>query len=146
MPHIHDLYDFVVSAFIIYKGKVLLIYHKKYHEWLLIGGHIELDEDPQEAIYREIKEECGLKVQILAPTPNIRQRGLKPLPTPSFVDAHKIDARHKHIAFVYFGISSTDQGKLHEREHREFQWLSRRELKHPRFKLTRSIHFYCIEA
>ena len=56
MPHIHDLYDFVVSAFIVHKGKVLLIYHKRYHEWLPIGGHIELDEDPQEALYREIKE------------------------------------------------------------------------------------------
>ena len=146
MPHIHDLYDFVVSAFIIYKGKVLLIYHKKYHEWLPIGGHIELDEDPQEALYREIKEECGLKVQILAPTPNIRHRGVKPLPTPSFVDAHKIDARHKHIAFVYFGISSTDQVKLHEREHREFRWLSNKELRDPKLKLTRSIYFYCMEA
>lgn len=146
MPHIHDLYDFVVSVFIVHRGKVLLIYHKKYREWLPIGGHIELDEDPEEALYREIKEECGLKVRILADTPDIRHRGVKPLPTPSYVDAHRIDARHKHVAFIYFGASSTNRVKLHEREHREFRWLSRKELKDSQFKLTRSIYFYCVEA
>lgn len=146
MSHIHDLYDFVVSVFIVHKNKVLLIYHKKYKEWLPIGGHIELDEDPEEALYREIKEESGLKVQILAQTPDIRHRGVKPLPTPSFVDAHRIDAKHKHVAFVYFGVSSTDKVKLHTREHKEFRWLSKNELKSPEFKLTRSITFYCLRA
>ena len=146
MPHIHDLYDFVVSVFIVHHNKVLLIHHKRYNEWLPIGGHIELDEDPEDALYREIQEESGLKVRILAETPDIRHQGVKPLPTPSFVDAHRIDARHQHIAFVYFGISSTDKMKLHTREHYEFRWLSKQELKNPAFKLTRSIYFYCVEA
>ncbi len=146
MPHIHELYDFVVSVFIVHKNKVLLIYHKRYNEWLPIGGHIELDEDPEEALYREIKEESGLKVRILARTPDIRHRGVKPLPTPSFVDAHRIDSKHKHIAFVYFGVSSTDRVKLHTREHKELRWLTKVNLKDPRLKLTRSIYFYCLQA
>ena len=146
MPHIHDLYDFVVSAFIVYQGKVLLIYHKRYNEWLPIGGHIELDEDPEEALYREIREESGLKVRLLSETPDIRHPGVKPLPTPAFVDAHRIDPRHKHIAFVYFCVSSTDRVRLHTREHREFRWVDERELKDPRLQLTRSIYFYCLEA
>jgi len=78
-----------VSVFIVHRDKVLLIYHKYYNEWLPIGGHIELDEDPEEALYRV---------------------------------------------------------KLHTREHREFRWLSKRELKDPALKLTRSIYFYCLEA
>ena len=146
MPHIHDLYDFVVSVFIVHNNKVLLIYHKKYNEWLPIGGHVELNEDPEEALYREIKEESGLKVSILAETPDIKHSGVKPLPTPSFVDAHRISAKHKHIAFVYFGVSSTDRVKLHEREHREFRWLGLNELKSVELRLTRSIYFYCVEA
>ena len=146
MPHIHELYDFVVSVFIVHKNKVLLIYHKKYSEWLPIGGHIELDEDPEEALYREIKEECGLKVRILAEAPNIGHRGVKPILTPSFVDAHRISSKHKHVAFVYFGISSTDRVKLHTKEHREFRWVSKEELKSSELKLTRSIYFYCLEA
>lgn len=146
MPHIHELYDFVVSVFVVHKNKVLLIYHKKYKEWLPIGGHIELNEDPEEALYREIKEECGLKVRILAHTPPIAHRGVKPLPTPSFVDAHRISDKHKHVAFIYFGTSSSDRVKLHEREHLEFGWFSKKDLKSPRLKLIRSIYFYSCEA
>ena len=146
MPHIHKWYDFVVSVFIVHKGKVLLIYHKKYKEWLPIGGHIELDEDPEEALYREIKEESGLRVRILAAVPPIKHQGVKPLPTPFFVDAHRISKNHKHIAFVYFGISQTNRVKLHAREHREYCWLARRDLTNLRFKLSRSIRFYCTEA
>ena len=146
MPHIHDLYDFVVSVFIVHKNKILLVYHKKYQEWLPIGGHIELNEDPEQALYREIQEECGLKVKILAETPPIPHPRLKPIPTPSFVDTHDIDKKHKHIAFVYFGTSKTDRVKLHEREHAEFRWVAKEELKSSRLKLVPSIYFYCLKA
>ena len=90
MPHIHKLYDFVVTVFIVNRGRVLLIDHKKYDEWLPIGGHIELDEDPEMALIREIQEECGLKVRLLAGKPDIAHPGVKPIPTPSFVDVHRI--------------------------------------------------------
>ncbi|HTL69705.1 MAG TPA: NUDIX domain-containing protein [Candidatus Eisenbacteria bacterium] len=158
MPHIHERYDFVVSAFIVHRGKVLLVYHNSYDEWLPIGGHIELDEDPEEALYREIREECGLKVRVLASRrPRIAHRGVKPLPTPDFMDVHCAHGgrcsasvhrknRHRHIAFVYFGTAAGDRVKLHAREHREYRWLSRADLGRPEFRLTRSIRFYCREA
>ena len=146
MPHIHELYDFVVSVFIVRKNKVLLIYHKRYNEWLPIGGHIELNEDPEQALYREIREESGLKVKILAPIPPVKHRGVKPIPTPSFVDAHRIDDKHKHIAFVYFGVAASDKVKLHTREHREFRWVGKNELKSRELRLTPSIYFYCLQA
>ena len=57
MPHIHDLIDFIVDAYIVHNNSVLLILHKKLKIWLPIGGHIELNEDPDEALMREIKEE-----------------------------------------------------------------------------------------
>ena len=47
MPHIHEKIDFTVSLFIVQDGKVLVIHHKKLGQWLPIGGHIELDEDPE---------------------------------------------------------------------------------------------------
>lgn len=146
MPHIHKLYDFVVSAFIVRAGRVLLVYHKKHKEWLPIGGHIDLDEDPEMALYKEIREECGLKVKILADKPSIAHAGVKPILTPSYMDVHRIKGAHKHIAFVYFGVSKSGRVKLHEREHREFRWVSRRELRDPRLDLTRSILFYCERA
>ena len=146
MPHIHRLYDFVVSVFIVHGKKVLLVYHKKYKEWLPIGGHIDLNEDPEQALFKEIREECGLPVKILAVKPSIGHRGVKPVLTPSYVDVHRITHTHKHIAFVYFGMTTSACVKLHEREHREFRWVSRRELATPELSLTSSIRFYCEEA
>ena len=146
MPHIHQLYDFVVSVFIVHRNRVLLIDHKKYNEWLPIGGHIELDEDPELSLFREIKEECGLKVHVLAEKPAIAHAGVKPILTPSFVDAHRITGVHKHIAFIYFAVAQNDKVRLHEREHREYRWVAEKELGSKELKLTRSILFYCRAA
>lgn len=146
MPHIHRLYDFVVSIFIVYGTRVLLIHHKKYDEWLPIGGHIELDEDPEEALHREVQEESGLEVRILTPCPRIAHPGVKPIPTPSYVDVHRITPIHKHIAFIYFGVSRSSFVRLHAREHREFHWFSPSDLKKPCYGITRSIRFYCRRA
>ncbi len=146
MPHIHELYDFVVSVFIVRRGRVLLIHHKRYDEWLPIGGHVELDEDPEEALYREIREECGLKVRVLAEKPPIAHRGVKPLLTPSYVDAHQISDTHRHVAFVYFATAASDRVKLCEREHHEYRWVSRADLGKRELRLTRSIKFYCLRA
>ncbi len=62
MPHIHEKIDFTVEVFIVYDNKVLLRKHDKYKKWLSIGGHIELDEDPNQAAIREVKEEVGLDI------------------------------------------------------------------------------------
>lgn len=149
MAHIHELYDFVVSAFIVHffpTPKVLLIYHKKYNEWLPIGGHIELNEDPWKALHREIHEECALKVRILSKAPAIRHPGVKPIPAPPYVDTHRISRKHWHIAFVYFGVSKSSKVRLHHAEHRAFKWVAASDLSNPKWALTRSIKFYCREA
>ena len=146
MPHIHRFYDFVVSVFIVHRGRVLLIDHKKYDEWLPIGGHIELDEDPELALFREIREECGLKVRILTGKPDIAHAGVKPILTPSYVDAHRIRGVHKHVAFIYFAVARNDKVRLHEREHREYRWVGAKELASKELRLTRSILFYSREA
>jgi 8-oxo-dGTP pyrophosphatase MutT (NUDIX family) len=146
MPHLHRDYDFVVSAFIVHGGKVLLVHHRRYGRWLPIGGHIELDEDPEEALFREIREECGLAVRVLASKPAIAHDGVKPVLTPSYVDVHPIAGRHRHIAFVYFATARRARVRLHRREHREFRWFAARELGDPRFGLTPSIRFYCRRA
>ncbi len=51
---------FTASALIIDEGKVLSVYHKKLGVWLYPGGHIEADENPEEALFREVREETGL--------------------------------------------------------------------------------------
>jgi 8-oxo-dGTP diphosphatase len=66
MPHLHDLMDFTVVALVVHENRVLLISHRQLHKWLPLGDHIDLDEDPDQALFREIKEESGLEVDILS--------------------------------------------------------------------------------
>lgn len=57
---------FTASALIIDNDRVLLVYHKKLDVWLYPGGHIEENENPDEALLREVEEETGLEVEIIS--------------------------------------------------------------------------------
>lgn len=48
MPHIHELIDYTAEIFIVHQGKVLIRLHDKYDIRTCPGGHIELDENPNE--------------------------------------------------------------------------------------------------
>src|SRR5687767_9813032 len=56
MAHIHEKIDFTVAVFIVQDARVLLVHHRKLNKWLPIGGHIELEEDPEQAALREAQE------------------------------------------------------------------------------------------
>ena len=53
MAHIHEKIDFTVAIFVVHEEKILLIHHRKLGKWLPLGGHIELDEDPEQAADRK---------------------------------------------------------------------------------------------
>jgi len=57
MPHLHEKIDFTVAIFVVHEGRVLVIHYRKLDKWLPLGGHIELDEDPEQAALREAREE-----------------------------------------------------------------------------------------
>ena len=50
---------FTVSGFVSQAGKTALHWHRL-GLWLPPGGHIEADEDPIQAVLREVQEETGL--------------------------------------------------------------------------------------
>jgi len=64
MPHLNEKVDFTVEVFVVNNRRVLLRKHDKYKEWLSIGGHIEPDENPNQAAVREVKEEGGLDIDL----------------------------------------------------------------------------------
>jgi len=146
MSHIHELIDFVVSVFIVYKDKVLLVHHKKLDKWLPVGGHIELNEDPEQALFREIKEESGLDVEVFGQKLSIKSEGTKFLYPPIFLDIHDISKTHKHIGLIYFAKAKTDTVTLADKEHKEIRWFTKGELDNPSFNLLPSIKFYTKEA
>ena len=48
---------FTASGYVVFESKILLHWHKKVKAYLPPGGHIEENEDPVQAVLREIKEE-----------------------------------------------------------------------------------------
>lgn len=131
MPHIHEKIDFTVEVFIVHNQKVLLRKHDKYKFWLSVGGHIELDEDPEEAALREVKEEVGLDVE-LVPTvevPTTEPERYKHILPPAYINRHSINDKHEHITFIYFAKANTEnitQGDVEISE--ACQWFSIKEL------------------
>ena len=102
MAHIHEKIDFTVAIFVVHAGKVLVIHHKKLDRWLPLGGHIELDEDPEQAALRETKEESGLDVELIGERPPTTGPGTRALIGPRFLDIHRINETHEHIGMIYF--------------------------------------------
>jgi 8-oxo-dGTP pyrophosphatase MutT (NUDIX family) len=149
MPHLHDLIDFVVTIFIVHEKKVLFIKHKLLNRWLPIGGHIELDEDPMQALYREIKEECGLDVEVIGNVPDCEpEPGTTLLIAPSYLDIHEMGNQrsHRHVSLTYFARAKDANAILAEREHDDIRWLSERDLTDPSYKLTPVLRFYAMKA
>ena len=145
MPHIHHLYDFTITAFITHQDKVLFVHHPRYGKWIAPGGHIELNEDPEQALIREIEEETGLKTEIISTRPSIPGANRKLLPTPEFMDVHDANAPHKHISFVYFAKSLSDAFVLSD-EHLAMKWFSHDDLSNKEYALDPVDIFYARKA
>ncbi len=130
MPHLHEKVDYTVEVFIVYKDKVLLRMHDKYKIWLSVGGHIELDEDPIEAAYREVKEEVGLDIKIQSEVPIFDDDDYSYLPSPRYLGKHLVNETHEHIVLVYFATTDSDKVLNSESEHEltETRWVSKEEL------------------
>ena len=120
MPHIHDLIDYTTSAFILHptEPKVLLLKHKKIGKWLQPGGHIELSENPIQALHHELEEETGLKPSdytIIEPSDSPKPTGESVsntvLPLPFYINEHFWDGKgpHKHVDFCYLAKSMTEK-------------------------------------
>jgi 8-oxo-dGTP pyrophosphatase MutT (NUDIX family) len=145
VPHIHEKYDFVVAFYIVHGDKVLLVNHPKYGMWLPPGGHIELDEDPEEALYREAKEETGLDIDLLSTETRKNFSDTKSIVAPSYIDVHEANPPHKHICLVYF-VSSKSNKHVLSSEHTDMQWLGQEDLDKPEYDIKESVRFYSSEA
>lgn len=117
MAHIHELYDFTTSAFIMHptEPKILLLHHKKLNSWLQPGGHVELNENPLQALHHELEEETGLKpedYEIIEPADHPNPTGNNTvLPLPFYFNEHHFISQsvHKHIDICYLAKAKTEQ-------------------------------------
>jgi 8-oxo-dGTP pyrophosphatase MutT (NUDIX family) len=147
MPHIHEKIDFTVAIFVVHDAKVLVIHHRKLDKWLPLGGHVELDEEPEQAALREAKEESGLDVELLGERPPTTSPGTRALIAPRFLDIHRISDTHEHIGMIYWARpkKSTDF-TLATAEHHDIRWCSASDLDTLHPTMTDAVKWYCRKA
>ena len=146
MAHIHEKIDFTVAIFVVHDGKVLLIHHRKLDKWLPLGGHIELDEDPETAALREAKEESGLDVELVGERPPTTEQGTRALIAPRFLDIHRITDTHEHIGMIYWARPRNGEATLSADEHRDIRWCSAADLDTLRPPMSHAVKWYCRKA
>lgn len=131
MPHIHEKIDFTVEVFIVHKNKVLLRMHDKFKQWMSVGGHIELHEDPVEAAHREVKEEVGLDIELVGNQKVFHDfdhsRELTP---PVALNRHRVSETHEHVTLVYFARAKRTAVKAQYEDDRsdECRWCTKEEV------------------
>lgn len=147
MPHIHEKIDFTVAIFVVHEGKILLIHHRKLNAWLPLGGHIELEEDPEQAALREAKEESGLDVMLLGERPPTTSPGTRALIAPRFLDIHRITDTHEHIGMIYWARPKDSATvKCATEEHHDIRWCSPEELDALQPPMSAAVKWYCCKA
>ncbi|HEY9509326.1 MAG TPA: NUDIX domain-containing protein [Verrucomicrobiae bacterium] len=146
MPHIHEKIDFTVAIFVVQDAKILLIHHRKLDKWLPLGGHIELDEDPEQAALREAKEESGFEVELLGERPPTTSPGTRALIAPRFLDIHRISDTHEHIGLIYWARPKNGALALATEEHHDIRWCSGEELDRLQPPMSDAVKWYCRKA
>ena len=146
MAHIHEKIDFTVAIFVVRDAKVLVILHRKLGKWLPLGGHIELDEEPEIAALREAKEESGLDVELIGERPPTTEPGTRALIAPRFLDIHRISDTHEHIGMIYFARPKGGDLSLAEEEHHDIRWVSAEELDVLQPPMSGAVKWYCRKA
>ena len=107
-----------------------LILHGRLDRWMIPGGHVEDDETQAEAAVREVREEAGLEVRLLAPAGVGLPRAYPhpPVPAPWWIteipvgaDNH-LDVPHVHVDHQYVVVAD-DPSPVIEPE-LPFEWFS----------------------
>ncbi len=126
---------FVTSVYVVNDGATLLHEHDRLGLWLPPGGHIDRDELPHEAARREVREETGLDVTLVADRPGTTASQAQPLPRPAQlqledINAHAGEVGHQHIDFVYYARAenrAVTPGP-DEQPAADWRWFDREEL------------------
>jgi 8-oxo-dGTP pyrophosphatase MutT (NUDIX family) len=146
MAHIHEKIDFTVALLIVQASRVLLVHHRKLGKWLPVGGHIELDEDPEQAALREGREETGLELELIGERPPTTEEGTRALIAPRFLDIHRISPTHEHIGMIYLARVLSGTLTRAVEEHHDIRWVDAPGLEKLEPPLSGAVAWYCRQA
>jgi 8-oxo-dGTP pyrophosphatase MutT (NUDIX family) len=114
--------DFTATTFVVHEGRTLLLLHRKLGKWFPPGGHIDPHELPDQAALREVREETGLEVELLARSRRLGSVSI--LPQPYCILLEDISPGHQHIDLIYFARVCGGSLALAEREAYAMRWLT----------------------
>ncbi len=125
---------FTATAFVVRGDATLLHWHKRLGQWMPPGGHIEPDEDPVQAVLREIREETGVAAEVIPAGAPLPFDYPEQLPPPYTILVEDIPGPgpsgegHKHIDFIYF-CRPVDGADHDTAEDPTLRWVRESELK-----------------
>lgn len=110
------------------KNQVIMIHHNELQIWLPPGGHIKVNELPDEAVLREIYEETGIKAEILSNKHDLsfsdnHCRGLN-RPFTILLENIEGDWSHNHIDMVYICTTINEELVMQNSEVNDIGWFS----------------------
>jgi 8-oxo-dGTP pyrophosphatase MutT (NUDIX family) len=121
---------FTVTGFVVDGDRTLLHWHKKLQIWLPPGGHIDPNEDPVQAVLREVREETGITAEILPSGRAFAFTNVAALPPPISIIVADVghDGPHQHIdmSYVVRPVAGAPLGEPDD-DH-GFVWVSEGEL------------------
>ncbi|MDE2861388.1 MAG: NUDIX domain-containing protein [Chloroflexota bacterium] len=119
---------FTATAFVVHNGSVALHWHPKVGAWLPPGGHIEDNENPVQAVLREVEEETGLAVDLVATTAPLDLGSQEQVEPPFTIVIEDINdpekGYHQHIDLIYFCRLKDQPSPLNL----GWRWVSRQEI------------------
>jgi 8-oxo-dGTP pyrophosphatase MutT (NUDIX family) len=103
---------FVATVYVVDNGETVLHEHQKLDMWLPPGGHIERGELPHETAVREVREELGVEVDLLAPVGELTSPTVQSIPRPQHflledINTCEGEVGHQHIDFVFYGVAES---------------------------------------
>ena len=96
---------FTATGFVVHEDSVALHWHPKVKAWLPPGGHVEENEDPVQAVLREIAEETGLEAEVVSTAPRLDLDYPAQVTPPFTIAVEDIEdleqGHHQHIDMIY---------------------------------------------
>ena len=95
------------TGFVVHCDAMLLHWHGRVQAWLPPGGHVEANEDPVQAVLREVLEETGLEVEVVpARKDGARFAAVEQIEPPRTILVEDVYdetvGAHQHIDMIYY--------------------------------------------
>ena len=123
---------FTVTGFVVDGERTLLHWHKKLGIWLPPGGHIDANEDPVQAVLREVREETGIIAEVVPGGRTYTFTNVQSLPAPISIIVADVaidgEEPHQHIDLSYAVQPVAGAPREEAEEDHGFVWVSAEQL------------------